>query len=204
MNGADILLALPGGNYTPMFGLEVPGKTLPGTDEISIEISKKKSAAIETEINPDGSSVYEYMINPQGSSFRHWSEPTGTDNNPDSMNVVVTEYATAMTWETNNINGKNFNMTGFDDLIWGGNSKDYHVGYHGRGNRARFYINWVTGEGKLWTNEEDVDSHAHDHDHGDDHGDDHDAEDDSESDSAASYNFGYSAFYVALLSAFFF
>merc|ERR1711935_692112 len=87
------------------------------------------------------------------------------------------EYATALTWETNNINGKKFSMTGFDDLIWGGNSKDYHVGYHGRGNRARFYINWVTGEGNFWTKEEELteeDGHDdHDHDIKDDSGTDH-------------------------------
>lgn len=72
-------------------------------------------------------------------------------------------------------------MTGFDDLIWGGNSKDYHVGYHGRGNRARFYINWVTGEGKLWTDEEEVveeevEEVSHD---GEEHSHDHDTESDS-------------------------
>lgn len=195
MNGADILLALPGGNYTPQFGLQVPGKTLPGTDEISVEISKKKSAAIATETNPEGSSVYEYVINREGSSFRHWSEPTGITSATDSMNVVVTEYATAMTWETNNINGKKFNMTGFDDLIWGGNSKDYHVGYHGRGNRARFYINWVTGEGKFWTKEEGLteeDSHDH-HDH-----DDHDQS--TEDDSAAGHLSRHFAIFASALS----
>jgi hypothetical protein len=180
MNGADILMALPGGNYTPRFGLEVPGKTLPGTDEISVEISKKKSVAIETERNPDGSTVHEYMISHGGSSFRHWYEPTGIAN-AASMNVVLTEYATALTFEVDGINGKKFNMTGYDDLIWGGNSKDYHVGYHGRGNRARFYINWVTGEGKLWTDEEEVveeevEEVSHD---GEEHSHDHDTESDS-------------------------
>ena len=154
MNGADILMALPGGNYTPAYGLEVPGKTLPGTDEISVEISKKKSVAIEPVNNPEGSTVYEYVIDPEGSAFRHWYEPIGTSQS-NKTNVVVTEYATALTWELDNINGKKFSMTGFDDLIWAGNSKDYHVGYHGRGNRARFHINWSTGEGKLWTPEED-------------------------------------------------
>jgi len=194
MNGADILLALPGGNYTPRFGLQVPGKTLPGTDEISVEISKKKSAAIATETNPEGSTVYEYAINPEGSSFRHWYEPTeNTTSATESMNVVVTEYATAMTWETNNINGKKFSMTGFDDLIWGGNSKDYHVGYHGRGNRARFYINWVTGEGRFWTKEEELteeDSH-------DDH--DHDIKDGS----GTNHLSGYSAIFASALSTLF-
>jgi len=195
MNGADILLALPGGNYTPTFGLEVPGKTLPGTDEISVELSKKKSATVATEINPEGSTVDGYKIDSIGSAFRHWSEPTGMTNAQDSMNVVVTEYATSMTWETDNINGKKFNMTGFDDLIWAGNSKDYHVGYHGRGNRARFYINWVTGEGMFWTDEDDeeVDEHVHGH-HG--HG--------AEGESAGSYLSGFSTVFAAVFSAFFF
>merc|ERR1712021_258890 len=114
------------------------------------------------------------------------------------MNVVVTDYATALTWETNSINGKKFNMTGFDDLIWGGNSKDYHVGYHGRGNRARFYINWVTGEGKFWTKEEELteeDSHD-DHDQ-DDH--EHDIKDDSGTDHLS----GYSAILASALSTLF-
>jgi len=189
MNGANIIMALPGGNYTSRFGLEVPGKTLPGTDEISVEISKKKALVLETERNPEGSTVYKYMINPDGSSFRHWSEPTDITES-DSMNVVVTEYATGLLWETDNINGKKFNMSGFDDLIWGGNSKDYHVGYHGRGNRARFYINWVTGEGKLWT-KEDVEEDSHEGSH-----EDHDGE----SKSAANLLPGYSAIFAAIIS----
>jgi len=83
-----------------------------------------------------------------------------------------------MTFQTDNINGKFFNVSsdngGIDDLMWAGNSNDYHVGYHGRGHRARFYINWMTGEGTLWTkDEEELD------DHGGDHGDDSDHEDDS-------------------------
>ena len=155
MNGANVLLALPGGNYTSMYGLEVPGMTLPGSDEISIEVSKKKSATLATETNPVGSTVHEYAIDSNDTAFRHWSEPTGTANAPGSMNVLVTECSTSITWETNNINGRTFNMTGMDDLIWAGNSKNYHVGYHGRGNRARFYINWNTGEGKFWTDEEE-------------------------------------------------
>merc|ERR1712192_40116 len=55
------------------------------------------------------------------------------------------------------IEEKTFNVTGTDDLIWGGNSKDYHVGYHGRGNRARFIVRWTTGEGWYWTDDDDED-----------------------------------------------
>merc|ERR1712194_249818 len=65
------------------------------------------------------------------------------------------------------INGKFFNVSGIDDLMWAGNSQDYHVGYHGRGNRARFYINWKTGEGSFWTEEEEEKAVVPDHHGGD-------------------------------------
>merc|ERR1712014_535363 len=90
--------------------------------------------------------------------------------------VVVNECFTALTFESDNINGHVFTVGDDveDDMIWGGNSKDYHVGYHGRGNRARFYINWKTGEGRMWVKpeeeeveEDDHDDHDHDHDHDD-------------------------------------
>jgi len=152
MNGANILMALPGGNYSSKFGLEVPGMTEPGSDEISIEISKKRSAALAALANPEGSSIQEFQINPEGSSFRHWND-SGVEKAPNSMDIHVTECATSMTFETDNINGQKFSMTGMDDMIWGGNSHDYHVGYHGRANRARFYINWMTGEGEFWVKE---------------------------------------------------
>lgn len=155
MNGGNIMLALPGGNYTSNYGLEVPGMTMPGSDEISVEIFKKRSAALVTETNPEGSTVFEYQISPDASAFRHWSEPKGTAKSQSSMNVIVGECATSMTFETENINGKKFNMDGIDSMIWAGNSMDYHVGYHGRGNRARFDINWKTGEGKFWKKEEE-------------------------------------------------
>merc|ERR1711966_125234 len=124
MNDGNILMAIPGTDYTPATGLVVPGMTVEGSDAISIEVAKSRAAAlIDTTINPLGSSVNEYHIDPDGSSFRHWSEPTGmlTDDGQGPSNVIV---------------------TGGDDVMWGGNSMDYHVGYLGRGNRARFYINW--------------------------------------------------------------
>jgi len=169
MNNGNLIMALPGGNYTPQTGLVVPGMTSPGSDEIqSIEIAKSRSIALEETVNPEGSTVYEYHINPDGSSFRHWSEPTNTDIK--NANVIVTECFTALTFETDNIEGKYFNVSGVDDMMWGGNSKDYHVGYHGRGNRARFYINWKTGEATLWEKpkpEEAVPEEEHDGSEGD-------------------------------------
>ena len=168
MNDGNILMALPGGNYTALYGLTVPGLTNNDSDEISVALAKKRSSAIVTESNPEGSTVYEYHIDPDGSSFRHWSEPVGTGN--DNANVIVNDCFTAMTFETDNIDGKYFNVSGIDEMMWAGNSKDYHVGYHGRGNRARFSINWETGEGTFWTEEEELieidhggDEHDHDH-----------------------------------------
>jgi len=197
MNGGNILMALPGMNYTTMYGLNVPGLTELGSDEIkngtdiSVDIAKRQRSATTTtdgtiiNINPDGSSVAEYQISPDGSSFRHWSEPTTTgttatteSNGNNTMNVVVSDCFTSLTFHTDHINGKFFNVSGIDDLMWAGNSQDYHVGYHGRGNRARFYINWKTGEGSFWTEEEDEaivpDHHGGDSDH---HSTDHDDDD---------------------------
>merc|ERR1711862_1072920 len=114
----------------------------------------------------ESSSVDEYQIDPEGSSFRHWSEPTVTNKN---HNIIVSDCFTAMTFETDNINGHVFNVSGIEDLIWGGNSKDYHVGYHGRGNRARFYVNWLTGDAWYWVKpEEHDDGHGHEGSHDDD------------------------------------
>merc|ERR1712014_332471 len=90
--------------------------------------------------------------------------------------VIVNECFTALTFESDNIDGHVFTVGDDveDDMIWGGNSKDYHVGYHGRVNRARFYVNWKTGEGRMWVEPEEEDDHD-DHDHKDDeHEHDHD------------------------------
>jgi len=186
MNGGNILMALPGMNYTTMYGLTVPGMTELGSDaikngtDISVDIAKRqRSVTTDNDgttisINPDGSSVAEYQISPDGSSFRHWSEPTTTgttatteSNGNTTMNVIVSDCFTALTFHTDHINGKYFNVSGIDDLMWAGNSQDYHVGYHGRGNRARFYINWKTGEGSFWTEEEEDDAIVPDHHGGD-------------------------------------
>merc|ERR1712183_252646 len=45
MNDGNILMAIPGGDYTPAYGLVVPGLTAPGSDEISVEVAKSKRSA---------------------------------------------------------------------------------------------------------------------------------------------------------------
>jgi len=164
MNGGDIILALPGGTWTSMYGLKVPGLTItPNSDEITTAVAKNAPLTIESDVNPPESSVHEYQIDHDGSSFRHWSEP-GKSNDGQNA-VVVNDCFTALTFESDNINGHVFTVGDDveDDMIWGGNSKDYHVGYHGRGNRARFYINWKTGEGRMWVKpEEEVEGDDHD------------------------------------------
>jgi len=203
MNDGNIIMALPGGNYTPAYGMVVPGMTVEGSDEISIEVAKSRSAELlPTTTNPPGSTVHEYHIDPDGSSFRHWSEPTGMLNDDDDdddgqkpANVIVTDCFTAMTFETNSINGKAFNVSGTDDVIWAGNSMDYHAGYHGRGNRARFIVNWKTGEGEYWEKPVVV---------GDDH-DDHDhteaaAEDDHDDNSGAHRRSGSSFLLISIVA----
>jgi len=128
MNGASIIMAIPGGNYSAKFGLD-----------LGME-----------------SSVNEYVIDLYGSSFRHWSDPLpGRDTS--TYAVQETECFTALTFETNNINNIKFNISGTDDMIWAGNKVDSFCGSHGRGqdgrgDRDRFVVEWKTG--KAWYPEE--------------------------------------------------
>merc|ERR1712014_97995 len=108
-------MAIPGEDYTPAYGLVVPGLTAPGSDEISVEVAKSKRSAELTGVvttNPPGSSVAEYHINPDGSSFRHWSEPTGYLDSTEhqTADVVVTDCFTALSFVTKSIDGKFFNV----------------------------------------------------------------------------------------------
>merc|ERR1712183_101535 len=128
MNGASIIMAIPGGNYSAKFGLDL---------------------GMEPTVN-------EYVINVNQSSFRHWSDPLpGRDTS--SYAVHSTECFTALTFNTNNINDIKFNVDGTDDLIWAANNKDTFCSSHGRGqdgrgDRDRFIIEWKTG--KAWYPEE--------------------------------------------------
>lgn len=123
MNGASIIMALPGGDYTAKEGLDM-----------------------DTE-----GSVQEYVINLKGSAFRHWSEPLeGRDLS--GYDFESNECFTALTFKTKNINNIKFNTDGTDDLVWSANGQDSFCGYHGRGgegqagDRDRFAVEWKTGK----------------------------------------------------------
>jgi hypothetical protein len=121
MNGASVIMAIPGGGYTAKFGLDYSF----------------------------GESVDEYHIHPTGSSFRHWMTPIpGRDTS--SYVVEYDECFTALSFKTNTINGIKFNATGVDSMVWAGNPKDTFCGSHGRGtegrgDRDRFEVEWSTG-----------------------------------------------------------
>lgn len=102
----------------------------------------------------DGPVVHEHLIHSDESSFRHWQDPIRT--NP-SATVETTECFTVLNFETDNINGIAFNVTGTDELIWAGNGVDHFMGYHLR-NRARFTVHWNTGKAYFGALKTDDDS----------------------------------------------
>eukprot|EP00585_Thalassiosira_rotula_P012196 CAMPEP_0196141868 /NCGR_PEP_ID=MMETSP0910-20130528/10682_1 /TAXON_ID=49265 /ORGANISM="Thalassiosira rotula, Strain GSO102" /LENGTH=734 /DNA_ID=CAMNT_0041403097 /DNA_START=133 /DNA_END=2337 /DNA_ORIENTATION=+ len=121
MNGGNIIMAKPGGNYSPVTGLDLGVEPSTGT----------------------------YKIDENGSSHRHWSTPIDTEE----TRTTVSDYEvhndgcfTALTFESDHINGQKFNVEGIDDMIWAGNGLDHFVGHHGRGGRARFTVDWKSGE----------------------------------------------------------
>ena len=123
MNGANVILAAPGPHetYSAFSGLEV-------TDSQ----------------DPSAGSVAGYKIHEADSSFRHWAVPVSPDLADASFSFDGCH--TDLTFEVDAINGKGFNFDGVDTLIWGANSEDYFVGYHGRTNRMIFDLDWGTGE----------------------------------------------------------
>mmetsp|Transcript_29792 Transcript_29792/g.63199 ORF Transcript_29792/g.63199 Transcript_29792/m.63199 type:complete len:708 (-) Transcript_29792:104-2227(-) len=135
MNGGSVLLSMPGGNYSAVTGLD---------------------------LSVDGSAAT-YKIHPKDTAFRHWMTPIETDETKTTMaDFETTDCFTAMTFESDHINGQKFNVDGSDEMIWAGNSDDHFMGYHGRTHRARFTLDWNSGGAR--------DYHDHEgdnHDHGD-------------------------------------
>ena len=121
MNGGNVVLAIPGGNYSAVTGLD-------------LEL---------------GSSVGSYVIDSDDTAFRHWVDTNGPDTDTNAA-VVSTDCFTAISFESDNINGKEFNIEGSDEMIWAGNGGDHFVGYHGSGNRARFTVEWSTGAAEFY------------------------------------------------------
>ncbi|GAX29281.1 hypothetical protein FisN_16Hu289 [Fistulifera solaris] len=140
MHGAEIIMAIPGGNYDAAVGFDL---TIPP-------------------------SINEYVIDPEKSSFRFWDTPVSIGTNvseSSARNTMGDGYAiayddcfTAITFESTGFHGKPFNVSGSDHFIWAANDEDYFAAYHTQ--RGHIYVNWLSGEA----------SDHHDHDHADDGG----------------------------------
>ncbi len=136
MDGGEVFLAIPGGDYSPVTGLD---------------ISKEPS-------------VQTYKIDPDSTAFRHWQTAVA-----DSVATFeTTPCFTALSFETDNINGKAFNTTGGDEIIWAANGADHFMGYHGR-NRGRYTIEWSTGKVSQKGSNDSEDHDNHDDNHGHNH-----------------------------------
>lgn len=117
MCGASVIMGIPGGNYSAATGVD-----------LSME-----------------STVEEYVIGDPDYFFRHWSRPV-PNRDTTSYNVESNECFTSLTFKTDSINGKSFNVTGVDYLIWSANGEDSFAQYHGLDQRNKFYVEWSTGK----------------------------------------------------------
>lgn len=132
MHGANILMAIPGGNYSAITGFD-----------LSIDPSIQ-----EFQISPD----------PEESSFRFW----GVDNDVTAQSrhggmfpeLDITDCFSSFTFEAESINGVPFKLSGVDQLLWAANDIDSFAGYHGL-NRGRFSIEWASGQAKLYEADEE-------------------------------------------------
>jgi len=117
MNGAHIVLALPGptATFTPQDGLQLGTPT-----------------------------VDQYVIDEDASAFRHWSTPAAR-RQLVAAGYETNECFTSMSFSTDEISGWKLNLSGTDSLIWGANGADSFVGYHGRPNRGKLTVDWALG-----------------------------------------------------------
>ena len=133
MQGANVVLALPGADYTLKYGLNL---SQPG-------------------------SVQEYKIHDVQSRFRFW-EGSGQPQSgmPEHIPTVTqhlnnTAYTKgacfgSMSFETSQIGETAFNWDGADEIIWSANTENNFVEAHGRSNRGIVSLNWQTG-GSVFT-----------------------------------------------------
>mmetsp|Transcript_1610 Transcript_1610/g.2134 ORF Transcript_1610/g.2134 Transcript_1610/m.2134 type:complete len:690 (+) Transcript_1610:62-2131(+) len=132
MNGANVLLATPATEYSALEGFDFSTESL--VDEYRIT---------------DG-----YW----GSAFRLWQEPWTNSTSDVSTDIFIDdlECFTSFSFEADGINSQKFNISGSDELLWAANEVDAFAGYHGRENRARFKIDWTTGEASFWRSTDTV------------------------------------------------
>ena len=145
MFNAPIILAMRGGDFTPLDGLNL---TL-------------------------GPEVKEYITSLNYTAFRHWSTPYGEEEHDDGEDhddhestneTTATERSaggrslhgneshywvdtekddcyTSLYFEVKSIAGANINLMGKDTFIWAANRNDTFMGYHGK-DRGNFTIDW--------------------------------------------------------------
>jgi len=143
-------LANPGGNHNGMNGARIV-MALPGSPHTY-------SPAIGLDVLPTSGTVDEYIINEVGgSAFRFWQAPYAQPSLVDAS-LEVADCTTSMSFATATIAGWPLNVTGENHFLWGLNEADYFVGYHSRDNRGLITIDLgdasATGSGQVETDED--------------------------------------------------
>lgn len=122
MFGAEILMGLPGGNYSIQNGLD-----------LSL-----------------GPMTHEYTIGNEASYFL-WGAPSSSVP-PRSMAVLSSQAEespdgcfTSLTFEAVGFVSSKFNLNGTNTMIWAANGEDSFVQWHGQ-QRGVFVIDWASGD----------------------------------------------------------
>jgi hypothetical protein len=117
MLGSSVVMALPGGDYSAVTGLNLS-------------------------LGPE---VKEYHIGME-TAFRHWFKPVKSLGS-SAYSVNVTDCFVSLLFKVDSINGIPFNVTGTNSMIWAANPTDYFAGYHGNVTRSRIVLDWSNGTG---------------------------------------------------------
>jgi hypothetical protein len=121
MFGGSVIMALPGGDYSPVTGLNLS-------------------------LSPE---VKEYHIGME-TAFRHWFQPVKSLGR-SAYSVNVTDCFVSLLFKVDSINGLPFNVSGTNSMIWAANHNDYFAGYHGNITRSRIVLDWSAGTGYLFS-----------------------------------------------------
>ena len=104
----------------------------------------------------DGS-VATYKIDEADTAFRHWQTPIDNDETRTTVaGFEETDCFTALTFESDHINGQKFTLDGTDDMVWAGNHNDVWMAYHGPFDRSRFVIDWTKDDEVMFSGEENL------------------------------------------------
>ena len=132
MHGAQVIMATPGGDYSPITGLDF--SLGPEVGEFVIPEDAGKSA------------------------FRHWFHTAAVDvdvaierqiDAAVEHDVEFNDCYMSLIFDTADIKGRPFELEGMDSLIWAVNIEDTFAGYHDA--RGNFTVEWGTGEHSINT-----------------------------------------------------